>query len=104
MSVNYPNNTPNSSAQLLGFHAFTGCNSCSAFNGIGKIKPVKVLQKYPQFNTVLEKFGESWDVSDELFVGAELTCALYGSSARDSKSIRQPGHGWVWRDSALEPL
>ena len=28
---------------LLGLHAFTGCNTCSAFKGIGKIKPIKLL-------------------------------------------------------------
>ena len=30
---------------LLRLHAFTGCDTCSAFKGVGKIKPIKVLQK-----------------------------------------------------------
>ena len=38
---------------LLGLHAFTGCDTCSAFKGIGKIKPIKVLQKNAKFNDML---------------------------------------------------
>jgi len=37
-----------------------------AFKGIGKVKPIKLLRKTPQFHTVFEKLGECWDVSDEL--------------------------------------
>ena len=38
---------------LLGLHAFTGRDTCSAFKGIGKIKPIKVLQKNANFNDML---------------------------------------------------
>jgi hypothetical protein len=30
---------------LLGLHAFTRCDTTSAFKGIGKVKPIKTLQK-----------------------------------------------------------
>ncbi len=64
---------------LLGLHAFTGCDTCSAFKGIGKVKPIKVLQKNPRFSHVLEQLGDSWDIPDDLLVEVEeLTCALYG--------------------------
>ena len=64
---------------LLGLHAFTGCDTCSAFKGIGKKKPIKLLQKNPTFYQVFELLGESWSIPDELFTGAEeFTCVLYG--------------------------
>ena len=64
---------------LLGLHAFTGCDTCSAFKGTGKIKPIKVLQKNAKFNDMLARLGDNWEVSDDMFSDAEeLTCALYG--------------------------
>ena len=47
---------------LLGLHAFTGCDTCSAFKGIGKIKPIKVLQKNAKFNDMLARLGDNWEV------------------------------------------
>ena len=44
-------------SSLLGLHAFTGCDTTSAFKGIGKIKPVKILQKMPKFEICLGKLG-----------------------------------------------
>ncbi len=65
---------------LLGLHAFTGCDSTSAFKGMGKVKPIKTLQKMPKFGQVLASLGETWIVSDELCAGLEeFTCAMYGS-------------------------
>ena len=43
---------------LLGLHAFTGCDTCIAFKGIGKIKPIKVLQKNAKFNDMLARLGD----------------------------------------------
>jgi 5'-3' exonuclease len=39
---------------LLGLHAFTRCDTMSAFKGIGKVKAIKTLQKSPQFQSALE--------------------------------------------------
>ena len=62
-------------------HACTDCNSTSAFKGIGKVKPIKVMQKNPRFQGVLAKLGEQWYVSEEVISGLEaLTCAIYGRS------------------------
>ena len=62
---------------LLGLHDFTGCDTCSAFKGTGKIKPIKVLQKNAKFNDMLARLGDNWEVSDDMFSDAEeLTCAL----------------------------
>jgi hypothetical protein len=32
---------------LTALHVFTHCDSTSAFKGIGKVKPIKILQTYP---------------------------------------------------------
>jgi hypothetical protein len=76
---------------LLGLHAFTGCDSCSAFKGVGKVKPIKVLLKHPKFTTIMEKFGERWDTSAELVNEVEeVTCALYGKTR--FKSVNELRH------------
>ena len=64
---------------LLGLHAFTGRDTCSAYKGIGKIKPIKVLQKNAKFNNMLARLGDNWEVTDDMFSDAEeMTCAFYG--------------------------
>ena len=64
---------------LLGLHAYTGCDSTSAFKGRGKIKPLKALQGAPKFVPVLAKLGDEWEVSDESLDGLEeFCCLLYG--------------------------
>ena len=37
--------TPMFCSALLSLHVFTGCDTTSAFKGIGKLKPLKVLEK-----------------------------------------------------------
>ena len=54
---------------LLALHAFTHCDTISAFKGIGKVKPIKVMQKLPRFQPILAEFGREWVVTEELFAG-----------------------------------
>ena len=66
-------------SSLLALHAFTGCDSTSAFRGIGKVKPIKVLEKKKEFEDPLVVLGESWNVVDStLHELEEFTCAIYG--------------------------
>ena len=70
--------TPSYCDSLLALHAFTRCDTTSAFNGIGKVKPIKLLQKTPRFQGVFVTLGESWQVSEELFLQLEeFTCLMY---------------------------
>ena len=63
---------------LLGLHACTGRDTCCAFTGTGKIKPIKVLQKNAKFSNMLARLGDSWEVSDDMVSDAEeLTCVFY---------------------------
>ena len=69
---------PTYCSALLGLHAFTRCDTTSAFNGIGKVKPIKLLQEKPRFQNIFNKLGEEWEVSDELYAGLEeFTCHMY---------------------------
>ena len=51
------------SQTLLGFHAFTGCDSVSAFSGRGKTGPLKQLKKDKHVMNTFINLGKSWDVT-----------------------------------------
>ena len=71
--------TPQYCTSLLALHAFTHCDTTSAFKGIGKIKPLKIIQKNPKFQAALADLGKTWELSDELGDAMEeFTCAIYG--------------------------
>ena len=64
---------------LKALQAFSHCDTTSAFKGIGKIKPVKILQKHPRFQHVLAGLGKECAVSEEMVDDLEMfTCAIYG--------------------------
>ncbi|MPC13645.1 hypothetical protein E2C01_006385 [Portunus trituberculatus] len=70
---------------LMALHAFTHCDSTSAFKGIGKIKPIKLLQKSEVFQETISELGDSWQISNSLHKGLEVfTCAIYGKGRFDS--------------------
>lgn len=55
--------TPGYCAALLGLHAFARCYTTSSFKGIGKVKPLKILQKKALYQEVLKCLGEFWDIN-----------------------------------------
>ena len=64
---------------LLGLHAFTKCDTTSAFKGKGKVKPIKLMQRIPKFQAMFASLGDLWDIPDDLMNGLEeFTCAMYG--------------------------
>ena len=64
---------------LLSLHALTGCDTTSCFKGIGKIKPIQVLKKYPEFEDYLVALGEDWELNEVSCRGVEkFICHLYG--------------------------
>jgi len=71
---------------LLGLHAFTGCDSVSAFSGMGKIKGLKLMRGNKEFLDALSKLGSEWtlnrDVVDTL---QAFTCQLYASRTHDTE-------------------
>ena len=68
-------------AALLGLHAFTSCDSTSAFKEKGKVKAIKLLQKKENYQMVFARLGEEWDINEDLLSAlSEFTCALYSKS------------------------
>ena len=65
---------------LLGMHAFTGCDSVSAFAGRGKLNALKLVVKHQQFQETFTKLGSEWTVSTDIKKSLEdFTCRLYAS-------------------------
>lgn len=64
---------------LLGMHVFTGCDTCSAFKGKGKIKPLNMIQAKQTYLKAFQELGSSWDITDSLIENLEtFVCELYG--------------------------
>ena len=68
-------------AVLLGIHAFTSCDSTSAFKGKGKVKAIRLLQEKENYQRVFYRLGDKLDISNDLLSAlSEVTSALYGKS------------------------
>lgn len=65
---------------LIGVHAFTGCDSISAFAGKGKAKAPKILNDDAEVKKTFSRLGEEWQLTPDLFTRIEkFTCDLYSS-------------------------
>ena len=71
---------------LVGVHAYTGCDTVSAFTGKGKAKALKLLSKNKEFQDTFLKLGQEWDLSPDLMNKLEAyTCLLYASKTSSTK-------------------
>ena len=62
---------------LIGLHAFTGCDTVSAFAGKGKLNALKLTKKTVDYQQCFSELGRSWQMSNELFAKLEaFTCHL----------------------------
>ena len=91
---------------ILGVYCFTGCDTISGMVGKGKLKALKVLSEKKLFVDMFNKFGQSWELHDELaadiekFVSRlyrhkvssvnELHCKLYCSKNGEIESEMLP--------------
>ncbi|KAG0717882.1 hypothetical protein GWK47_053560 [Chionoecetes opilio] len=63
---------------LIGMHAFTGCDTVSAFAGRGKMTTLKQVKMDKTYQDAFHELGRSWEVSPELFEKLqEITCHMY---------------------------
>ena len=63
---------------LIGMHAFTGCDTVSAFAGRGKMTTLKQVKMNKTYQDAFHELGRSWEVSPELFEKLqEITCHMY---------------------------
>lgn len=74
---------------LLGLHAFSGCDTVSAFAGRGKLSSLKLLGRNEHRET-LTQLGTNWQMSDELFGRLEsFACCIY-STRTTTESVDIP--------------
>ena len=74
-------NSPDYCTSLMALHAYSGCDTTSAFKGIGKVKPIKILEKTLKYKTTLSRLGEEWHVTSDVVKELDsFTGALYGKS------------------------
>ena len=66
---------------LHGLHAFTGCDTVSAFAGRGKIDPLKMVMQSKESCATFQELGEVWEVQAQLFQRlCTFTCHTYTKS------------------------
>lgn len=71
---------------LIGMHAYTGCDTVSAFAGKGKVKALKLLAGSREYQDTFLKLGQEWDLSQELTDKLEeFTCSLYAPKTSANK-------------------
>ena len=69
---------------ILGLHAFTGCNTVSAFAWKGKVKALNVMLKSEIYITTFISLGTSWQLSEFLMKQLErCNCDLYHTEEED---------------------
>ena len=76
---------------LPAFHAFTGCDTVSAFVSKGKKRPFKLLQNSQQHTETFQLLGQSADsLPDEVMQGLEdFVCCMYGyPKSPDTGTVR----------------
>ena len=74
----------NTCEALPGLHAFTECESESAFSGKGKQSAIKVILKDEGLCKTMKELGQSYTVSEELMEKCEkYVCSLYEKSGAD---------------------
>ncbi|CAM4534943.1 unnamed protein product [Leuciscus chuanchicus] len=67
---------------LIGLHAYTGCDTVSAFAGKGKTRALTLLMNNKETQDTFLKLGQEWDLSPELSNKLEaFTCVLYAPKA-----------------------
>ena len=65
---------------LPGLHAYTGCDTVSAFSGVGKIKGFKLMCKEKVFRDTFAALGETWSLTIDMLSALEsFTCRLYAA-------------------------
>ena len=62
---------------LLVLHAFTGCDSTSAFVGRGKMRPIQTLKRFPKYIPTFAQLDEECDIGIMKLI-EEFVCKMYG--------------------------
>ena len=101
--------TPTYFAALLGLHAFSRCNTTSAFKGIGKVKPLKTTEKKQstrKSSNASENLGRSPVTSSLPLKSSPALCIVGAQRQRRltvfsmkcfSQSVVDQGSHWIQR-------
>ena len=74
---------------LLELHAFTGCDTVSAFSGKGKAKPVKLMLKENSYINLFNSFDNEPPPSEAQHCGLQqFVCDLYGHKEESTDVVR----------------
>ena len=74
---------------LVSYHAFTGCDSVSAFCGRGKVKPLKVLFNNNDFVSTFQILGSHWQFPEDFIPKIEtFVCKMYGKASSEVNEAR----------------
>ncbi|XP_041373542.1 uncharacterized protein LOC121386637 [Gigantopelta aegis] len=66
---------------LSAVHAFTGCDTTSAFVRKGKVIALNILKQHQDFVEIFQRLGKSVEIDDDVFDKLErFTCLLYGDA------------------------
>ena len=80
---------PEKSKALLGFHAFSGCDSTSFFSGKGKKTFFKLLDTDHEFCSAMQRLGSKLKISSKLYDDCEAAiCRLYGRQGPQVNQVR----------------
>ena len=72
---------------LVGVHAYTGCDTFSAFAGKGKAKALKLMSKNKEIQDTFFKLGREWDLSPDLMNKLEAYTSLLNAPKTSSTKI-----------------
>ena len=59
---------------LPGLHAYTGCDTVSAFAGKGKLAAYRALAKSTEFQNTFKQLGMEWDLPDDVYRSSHVCC------------------------------
>ena len=71
---------------IITFHAFTRCDTTSAFWRKGKVRPLHLMLKNPEFTMRFAGLGNIWEI-DEISLLSKIevfVCAMYGCTSCNS--------------------
>ena len=75
-------------SSLLALHAFSGCDTTSSFKGIGKIKPMKTLEKHSKFEDAFAELGDTEEIKESTIANLEqFACYMYGYQRMKSLDV-----------------
>ena len=67
-------------SSLLSMHAYTGCDTVSAFAGRVKIGALRIVKEHKSFQEMFDLLAVEWELSDDFFQKPQdFTCQLYNS-------------------------